>query len=112
MFGLPPTRRKETDVKRGKVYVKRRIIAAVLVIFLGIGVWYAAGAAAELISDATTPDFVCHVDSVVVESGDTIWDLVREYCDGDVSYVEWLIIEMRGSASLNPGDVVIFPKER
>jgi len=96
-------------MKKGKVYARRRAVALILVGILGVAVVKIVGELPELIYDATTPDFVCHVNSVVAEPGDTIWDLVREYCDGDVSYVEWLIIEMRGTASLNPGDVVTFP---
>lgn len=96
-------------MKKGKVYARRRAAALILVGILGVTVVKIVDKLAEHVYDATTPDFVCHVNSVVAEPGDTIWDLVREYCDGDVRYVEWLILEIRGTADLDPGDVVIFP---
>lgn len=100
----------EGTMKKGPVYARRRALAVIFLVLFGFGVWKAAGVGASYISDISTPNFACSTESVVAESGDTIWDLAVRHCNGDISYIVWLIIEIRGTASLNSGDVITFPK--
>lgn len=97
-------------MRKGRVYVYRRALALLITALILGGTVKGSDMVIDHVRSLSNPVFVCHVNSVIAETGDTLWDLVRKYCEGDIGYIVWLIIQSRGTAELHPGDVVTFPK--
>jgi len=54
-------------------------------------------------------DFKCQSGSVVVESGDTLWDIMRDNCEGHTGHAVYQASELNGGSDLTVGQVVILP---
>lgn len=53
--------------------------------------------------------FECDGSTIVVQSGDTVWDIISEHCTGDRERAISSIIEQIGDASLQPGQTFQLP---
>lgn len=61
------------------------------------------------IDSATNADYVCDEVSVVVEAGDTVWDIVNKHCTGAVLDAVDDTVEMYGD-NLQLWDIITLPK--
>jgi hypothetical protein len=53
--------------------------------------------------------FSCDGSIIVVESGNTVWDIVQEHCTGNKDGAMSSIIEQIGSVNLQPGQTFTLP---
>src|SRR5262245_44085532 len=87
------------------VYRRRRLVAAAL----GVGLVLVAGQAAAALggSSLAPAERRPHVQTVVVESGDTLWSIAREVAPhSDPRDVVDALVQARGTASLVPGETI------
>lgn len=54
-------------------------------------------------------DYECQSVEVTVESGDTLWDIVNEYCEGHTGHAVYQASELNGGSGLTIGQVVTLP---
>ena len=54
-------------------------------------------------------DFKCQSGEVVVESGDTLWDIMRENCEGHTGHAVYQASELNGGSTLQVGQRLVLP---
>ena len=112
-YELPPLRRvssirqprpRASRRTRPAVFRRRRLLAAVL----GLGfVLTAARAGAALGGTPASPARLPHVQSVVVQPGDTLWSIARRVApQRDPRDVVDALAKARGSSALVPGETL------
>ena len=102
-------RPRVTRSQSAAVYRRRRVVAAAL----GLGfVLTAAHAGLALGGTTTTPGRSPHphIESVVVQPGDTLWSIAERVAPhSDPRSVIDTLVSSRGTATVQPGDVVKWP---
>jgi hypothetical protein len=87
------------------VYRRRRLLAAALGLGLALTV-ARAGAALGGVS-TTSPERHPHVETVVVQPGDTLWSIAERLApDRDPREVVDALVEARGSSTIVPGETL------
>jgi hypothetical protein len=88
------------------VYRRRRLLAAALGLGLVLTV-ARAGAALGGVSTTVTSERHPHVESVVVQPGDTLWSIAERIApDRDPRQVVDALVEARGSSTIVPGETL------
>lgn len=54
-------------------------------------------------------DFKCQSGTVVVESGDTLWDIMSENCEGHTGHAVYQASELNGGSTLQVGQRLVLP---
>ena len=84
---------RSISAMRGDKYAVRRFVTfSPLLIALIAVMWWGLGKMSE------PPRYSCSVPTVEVNSGDTIYDIVRKNCRGDVSEVTTLLVKVYGTS--------------
>lgn len=73
-----------------RVYVFRRILAILLLGFL-------ASVAIGVYQDVTTPAYTCSEKAVFAAPGDTIWSLLEQNCEGDLTAGRHFVVGLYGT---------------
>lgn len=90
--------RKETK----SVYIRRRIMVLIAVIFAVMGIKGAVGA-------ITAPGYVCEDFTHIVQPGDTLWGIGETYCEGDMLALRYDMVTEYGSV-IYPNQVIQAPQ--
>lgn len=84
------------------VYIRRRIVMLIAVIFAVMGI---RGA----VSAITAPSYVCEDFTHIVVSGDTLWGIGQNYCKGDMLALRYDLITEYGPV-IYPNQVIQAPQ--
>lgn len=85
------------------VYVVRRILAGLIIVFL---FFVARGIHREV----TEPAYTCDVSAAFVEQGDTIWTLLEDHCQGDLTSARHFVVSVYGT-KVYPGQLILLVKD-
>jgi hypothetical protein len=55
--------------------------------------------------------FSCDGSTIVVQSGDTVWDIIQEHCTGNKESARGSIVEQLGDSTLQPGQTFTLPSK-
>lgn len=73
-----------------RVYVVRRILAILLLGFV-------ASVAIGVYQDVTAPAYTCSQKAVFADAGDTIWSLLEQNCEGDLTSARSFVVGLYGT---------------
>ena len=86
-----------------RVYVVRRILVALIVVLLFF-------VARGIHREATEPAYTCDVSAAFVEQGDTIWTLLEDHCEGDLTSARYFVTGIYGTQVV-PGQLILLTKD-
>lgn len=85
------------------VYIRRRIMVLIAVIFAVMGL---KGA----VSAITAPSYVCDPFVHITDSGDSLWSIGELYCKGDMLALRYDLVHANGGTHLiHPNQIVTNP---
>ena len=86
-----------------RVYVVRRILVALIVVLLFF-------VARGINREAAEPAYTCDVSAAFVEQGDSIWTLLEDHCEGDLTSARYFVTGMYGTKVV-PGQLILLTKD-
>jgi hypothetical protein len=86
-----------------RVYVARRILVALIVVLL---FFVARGIHREV----TEPAYTCDVSAAFVEQGDSIWTLLEDHCEGDLTSARYFVTGIYGT-KVYAGQLILLTKD-
>jgi len=86
-----------------RVYVARRILVALIVVLL---FFVARGIHREVTEHAYT----CDVSAAFVEQGDSIWTLLEDHCEGDLTSARYFVTSIYGT-KVYAGQLILLTKD-
>jgi hypothetical protein len=86
-----------------RVYVARRILVALIVVLLFF-------VARGIHREATEPAYTCDVSAAFVEQGDSIWTLLEDHCEGDLTSARYFVTGIYGTKVV-PGQLILLTKD-
>ena len=86
-----------------RVYVVRRILVALIVVLLFF-------VARGIHREAAEPAYTCDVSAAFVEQGDSIWSLLEDHCEGDLTSARYFVTCIYGTKVV-PGQLILLTKD-
>ena len=86
-----------------RVYVVRRILVALIVVLLFF-------VARGIHREAVEPAYTCDVSAAFVEQGDSIWSLLEDHCEGDLTSARYFVTGIYGTKVV-PGQLILLTKD-
>ena len=86
-----------------RVYVVRRILVALIVVLLFF-------VARGIHREAAEPAYTCDVSAAFVEQGDSIWSLLEDHCEGDLTSARYFVTGIYGTMVV-PGQLILLTKD-
>lgn len=102
------TARYQLQGRRSEVVAAGAVVVAIVVLALLLLSGVSGALGADPLTHSESPG--APSARYVVQPGDTVWSIATELADGgDVRPVVDAILEMRGSAPLQPGETILLP---
>lgn len=90
-------------IRHGKKYTIRRTFVAVILVIFG---WVISNVYNHIVG----PSFHCPDIVVTVESGDTVWGILENYCTGDIRDAVYDVDKALGTVTVHPGQQIQLPQ--
>jgi hypothetical protein len=86
-----------------RVYVARCILVALIAVLLFF-------VARGINREAAGPAYTCDVSAAFVEQGDSIWTLLEDHCEGDLTSARYFVTGIYGTKVV-PGQLILLTKD-